>query len=677
MNNNYKSKFLFAFSFLITTSLFAQIPNAGFETWTSGSCTPLFTTYNYEDPNSWGTINVLTCQGGAFTTTKTADAHSGSYALQLSTISIFFQTAPGICATGTVNQTTQNIDGGFAINTRPSFLKGWYKYAPSGTDQFSVAVNFYTGAAISANVVGSGSFTTLAAANSYTEFTVPITYTSSATIDSAQITILCSYPDQNTAQAGSTAKVDDLFFVDCSSLNAANYSLVGPACTQSNGTITVNPAGGTRPYTYHWSNLATDSAITGLASGLYKLTLTDANGCVVNDSIQLNSVNTTFNLTVNATSTSCVSNTGTLKVIASGGTSPYTYHWGNGNLTDSISGLGAGNYPVTVTDSHGCTTTSSGTVSTNTGPSATDSTVNVLCFGDSTGQVIVTVSGGTAPLTYAWSNSDSTANISGLIAGTYTLTINDVNNCSFSLGANILQPASALTVNATVTNEECFGAATGSIILAPSGGTQPYSYVWNNLNNGNALINATSDLYIATVMDANHCVVVVTDSITQPSAINVVLSKVDASGAGNNGMVSAAVTGGTPAYTYVWNTLSTHDTITHLSPATYCVTVTDANHCSVVSCDSVSFTVGINVISKSTVKLYPNPASTTLTIEPGVDGKFRFSIFDLSGKAIAERTITGSTVNIDLRQYSEGLYTYRLINLSSGSVNGGKLQIVR
>ena len=678
MNNNYKSKFQFSLILmLISASLFAQIPNPGFENWTSGSCTPLFTTYNYNDPVSWGTINVLTCQGGAFTTTQSTDAHSGTYALQLTTVNVIIQTAPGICATGTINQNTQNIDGGFAINYRPSFLKGWFKYTPSGTDQFSVSVDFYTGTTISTNVIGSGSFTTSSTVGSYTEFTVPITYTSGAQVDSAQITILCSFPSQNTAQVGSTSLVDDLFFVDCSGFSAG-HTAVNPTCTQSNGSIEMIPAGGTSPFGYNWSNGLTVPSTTGLAAGPYKITVSDANGCTTVDSVLLTATNIPFTVTTSSTTTSCVSNTGTLSVAASGGNSPYTYLWANSNTNDTISNLGAGNIGVTVTDAHGCSTTATGVVTTSSGPSATDTVTNINCFGDSTGQVTVTVSGGAAPLSYAWSNNATTVSLSNVTAGTYTLTINDVNNCSFSLSADVVQPATALSVAATVTNEECNGASTGSIVLTASGGTQAYTYTWSNSTTANAITNLASNLYRATVTDGNGCSTIISDSVTQPAALSIVLTEIDASGAGNNGSVSAAVSGGTGSYVYVWNTTSTHDTITHLSPATYCVTATDANHCSVSSCDSVSFVLGLANITESIVKIYPNPASDLLLVDPNTtEGKFHFSIFDMNGKAVTDRTITAGRISIDLKQFAEGLYTYQFVNLSSGKIDSGKLQILR
>jgi hypothetical protein len=679
MRKIYGSRFftLFLLLFLSTTA-FAQIPNPGFENWTSGSCD--LGLYSYNNPNGWGSINVLTCPGGGFTCVEAnaANAHSGSHALELTTISIFSQIAPGIIATGVINQSTQNVDGGFALTTRPDKLIGWYKYLPVNPDTFSVFVDIFSGATTGL-VTGTGSISSPATVSTYTKFVVNIPYTSGLPSDSAKITILSS-PGQD-GQPGTKLYIDDLSFVSCAGF-AATATTVNASCNSATGSITLaTPVNGTAPYTYNWSNNSTDSLITNLSPGTYKVTVTDNNTCTALDSVVVSAVNTPFLLTGTNGVTSCTSNTGTVSVAASGGNSPYTYLWSNGATTAQLINLGPQTYSVTVTDSLGCTTAATDTVSTPNGPTASDTVTNILCFGATTGAIQVNVNGGTAPITYTWSpavTTDSAA--TSLAAGNYTVTITDHNNCSFLVSATITQPSSALSATASGTNPLCNGLSTGSASVSATGGTAPYKYTWTGGSDTTILQNLTAGTYIVTVTDTNQCSATASYTVTQPVQLAATVSVTSASSiSGSNGTASVSATGGTGAYVYNWSTTSSQDTITHLSPATYCVTVTDANFCSASACDSVGYLVnGINAISTAVIRIYPNPASNQLTIETNqADGKFMLTIYSLDGKMVEQQTIAGEKSTVLLNHLTDGLYTYQLRDVTSGNLNYGKLEILR
>jgi len=679
MENFYKSKFLLALLLLTTTITgFAQIPNAGFETWTSGSCD--LGIYSYNDATGWGDINSLTCPGGGFTCLEAgaAQAHSGSHALELTTVSIFGQTAPGICATGSINQNTQAVQGGFNLTTitHPDKLIGWYKYAPSPPDTFSISINVYSGATTGA-VIGSGSISGTAAVSNYTKFIVNIPYTGSGNGDSAQITIINSAGANG--QAGTTMYIDDLSLISCAGFGATPTT-VNATCNTTTGSITLGtPVNGTSPYVYNWSNGSTASSVSSLSPGTYKVTITDANTCVSTDSIVISETNVPF--TVNATggTTSCTSNTGTVTVSASGGNSPYTYHWANNSTGAQITGLGAGNYLVTVTDAHGCTTTASGAVTTPNGPTATDVVTNVACYNDSTGTVSVNVSGGTSPITYTWSNSATTANLSNVPAGTYTLVISDNNNCSFEVSATITQPT-ALVLTGSSTNLTCNNVNIGTAGVTVTGGTSPYTYAWNGGATSSSISSLGAGIYNVVVSDSNHCTASINDTVSQPAALTASIAVTNASNENaGDGTAILTASGGTGTLTYNWVTGATGDTITHLTYGTYCVTVTDANFCTVSACDSVGYgTVGINTISSATVKIYPNPANSQLTIETNTtDGKFAFVIYSLDGKLVEQKTITGEKSTLQLDQFATGFYTYQLKDMINGNINYGKLQIQR
>ena len=680
MENIYKSKFIAVLFLLITTTAFAQIPNPGFETWTSGSCDLGINTYN--DPTGWGSINVLTCPGGGFTCDEVnagANVHSGSHALELATISIFGQLAPGIIATGVINQTTQNVDGGFALTTRPDKLIGWYKYLPANPDTFSVSIDIFSGLT-TGTVIGTGSISGYSTVSTYTKFIVDIPYTSAATPDSAKITILSS-PGQN-GTAGTQMYVDDLAFVYCAGFAAAPTT-VNANCTQASGSVTLaTPVNGTAPYVYAWSNGSTASSLSSLVPGTYKVTITDNNTCTATDSVVVGAINTPFTVTPTNGTTSCNSNTGVVSVSASAGATPYTYLWSNTSTANSVTGLGAGNYLVTVTDNNGCTTSASASVATPNGPTAVDTVTNIKCYNDSSvSAVAVTVTGGTAPITYAWSNGTTTLSLTGVGAGTYTLTISDHNSCSYQVTATVTQPP-ALSLTGNATNILCHGGSTGTVSINATGGVQPYIYSWNTGSDTTYISGLPAGTYVATLVDSNLCTDSVSLSVTQPTAISLLFTTTNASSStASDGAIVATATGGTGTLTYSWVTGATADSISHLSTGPYCLTVTDANFCTASGCDSVGYsqgTNGITVVSSVSFKVYPNPASSQLTIESSsTDGKFEFNLYSLDGRLVEQTIVAGEKSIVLLNKLADGFYTYQLKDAVSGAINYGKLQIQR
>ncbi|MBI2967272.1 MAG: PKD domain-containing protein [Bacteroidetes bacterium] len=164
----------------------------------------------------------------------------------------------------------------------------------------------------------------------------------------------------------------------CPAINIS-ISSTNPTCGTNNGTISAAGSGGTSPYTYNWSTGGTTSTITGLGSGTFLVTVTDANGCSGSSSQALvasNAPAVTLSLTNASSSTAC---DGSATANVAGGTSPYTYLWSGGGTTSTKTGLCAGNHTVTVTDANGCTATSTGTVSYPTflGEQAGDSFLNL------------------------------------------------------------------------------------------------------------------------------------------------------------------------------------------------------------------------------------------------------------------------------------------------------------
>jgi len=276
---------------------------------------------------------------------------------------------------------------------------------------------------------------------------------------------------------------------------------------ESNGAATINPTGGTAPYTYLWSNAATTASVNTLAAGSYTITITDANDCTTSTDVLITEPQP---LRANASAThesSDGANDGTTSVTPQGGTAPYTYEWNNGETTPVLQNLVPGNYTVTVTDGNACTTTETVTVLTfqcsmiNT----QISTTNAECAGESSGSASVSVSGGQAPYTYSWSNGASTAAINNLPKGTYTVTVSDGQGCNIVKTAIINAPPPLVAVLSSKTNADCANVANGSATVVASGGVSPYRYVWSNASTGSTVQNLASGNYTVAVTDNNGC----------------------------------------------------------------------------------------------------------------------------------------------------------------------------
>jgi len=284
-----------------------------------------------------------------------------------------------------------------------------------------------------------------------------------------------------------------------------------------NGSAFVSVTGGTMPYSYVWSNGTTTANNPFLFAGAYTVTVTDANGCVIEDG---GTVTEPTPVALNATSTDITCNgdndrTATTNV--TGGTPPYTYLWSNGATTPSISGLAPGAYFVQVDDFFGCDDTLTIVI---TEPAVLlagiTSTVDVNCFGDATGAVSITVTGGTTPYSYVWSNGATSANLNGVIAGTYSVTVTDAHGCVTTAGpATLVEPAAALEATITSSiNVDCNGNNTGSADLDVTGGTSPYAYLWSDGQTTEDASGLFAGVATVTVTDAQGCVDIVSVTIT-------------------------------------------------------------------------------------------------------------------------------------------------------------------
>ncbi|MBI4646927.1 MAG: hypothetical protein HY738_10130, partial [Bacteroidia bacterium] len=388
----------------------------------------------------------------------------------------------------------------------------------------------------------------------------------------------------------------------------------------STGSATANPAGGTPGYSYLWTGGFITQTISNRPAGTYTVTVTDANGCTATATVTITQPVSGLTLTTSQTNVACFGNsTGSATVNPAGGTPAYSYSWSTSATTQAISNQPAGTYTVTVADASGYTASASVTITQPAAPlSAITNVTNLACFGEKNGAIDLVPSGGTPAYSYAWSNGATTQDISGLFAGTYTVTITDANNCTTTATATVSQPASALSLTTTQTNVACFGQATGSATANPAGGTPGYSYLWTGGLITQTINNLTAGTYWVTVTDNNSCSIVASVIITQPAgglSASISSSNVSCNG-GANGSADLTVSGGTPAYSYLWSSSQTNQDIINIPAGTYTVTVTDANSCTITSAATITQPVVLSLTMSGADPLCNGTCNGTATATP-------------------------------------------------------------
>lgn len=401
-----------------------------------------------------------------------------------------------------------------------------------------------------------------------------------------------------------------------------NHTATNVACNGGNtGAINITSVvGAPGPFSYSWSNSATTQNISGLTANSYTVTVTSSNSCTATKTINITEpsiliVNTT------ATQPNCYgANNGAITTSVSGGTSGYTYNWGGGITTQNRFGLGDGTYTVTVTDTRGCTAVSSKTITSPAQVTVVATPTQLNCMGGSTGAVVTTVSGGTGAYSYWWGAGITTANRSGVPAGTYNVTVTDANGCSNTASA-VINTYIPMTASHTQVNNNCYGDSIGSINLTVNNGLAPFGFTWSNGAVTEDLSNLKADTYTVTVSDNNGCSITRNANITQPSFpiyLNGTVSDATCGGY-NNGSINVSVSGGVSPYTFVWNDAVAAQNRTNLAAGSYSVTLIDNNGCQASNSYTVAAPAPIAIVA-STSNAACNGAATgsiTLTVTGG------------------------------------------------------------
>ena len=392
-----------------------------------------------------------------------------------------------------------------------------------------------------------------------------------------------------TATDANSCNISASFTV--TSPSAITSSVTGTNVTchgQANGTATLTVGGGTSPYSYSWSNFQATQNLSGLSGGTYYVIITDANGCTRRDSVIITEP-AAIVLGISSTNVNCNGGTnGTVTTTVTGGTNPITYLWSNNATTANLSGVGAGNYSVVITDGNGCTASASATITQPAALVLNGTVANVLCAGGNNGSIAITVNGGVFPYGYAWDNGATTQNLNNLTAGGYAVTVTDANGCSITASFNV-GGATPITSNVVGTNVTCHGQANGTATLTVNGGTTPYTFFWSNFQISQNISGLSGGTYYVVITDANSCTHRDSVIITEPAAIVVGISSTNVScNGGANGTVTTTVTGGTNPIHYLWSNNATTANLSNAGPGTYSVVITDGNGCTASASTTVT-----------------------------------------------------------------------------------------
>jgi len=353
--------------------------------------------------------------------------------------------------------------------------------------------------------------------------------------------------------------------------NSTNISCYG----LTDGSVSLNISGGTPPYVENWGGFNPNT----LAEGTYYYTVTDSNSCAFSDSASIIEPDSLY-YSAQTNHISCFGfDDGNVSLNINGGTPPYIENWG----TSDPLALSPGMHFYSISDTNGCFISDSVNILEPNELIVSITSTNITCYGGNNGTANLSISGGTSPYTENWYGFNPTA----LIAGTYTYTVTDTNNCFITDSITITQSQDSLTSSLTAINLSSCLAMDGSIDQNIIGGTPPYTYQWNNGDTTEDITNLMAGTYSVTTTDTNGCFTTATIYVDQPSdSLRLSLSTQDFNGyniacyGDTNGIISAITTGGQGLISFSWSNGDTTSTANNLSVGSFSVTVTDTAGCS-------------------------------------------------------------------------------------------------
>ena len=378
-------------------------------------------------------------------------------------------------------------------------------------------------------------------------------------------------------------------FNDNGTINVADVTITDETCGDQNGSIDLTIEGGTEPYNYSWSNGSANEDLTNIDGGSYSCVITDNNGCASNTDAIVGDISGDFAIIgFDLTNENCENSEGEINLTVTGGLTPYVFLWNNGETSEDLSGISAGNYIVTVTDDFGCEEQASGEIINNPNSIIIDDAVvtDENC-GNQNGAIDITYSGANEPATFAWSNGETTEDILSLASGNFNVIITDIYGCSITSDNYFVDNNTGgfEIESSNITNESC-GNSNGAIDISITGGETPYSFDWSNGAATEDLENLSAGTYSCIITDNAGCVITgfseTIINITNGTLISLESIENDECASGT-GSINITATGGEAPYSFLWNNGTTTEDIENLTAGIYFVTITDNTNCSITS----------------------------------------------------------------------------------------------
>ena len=428
--------------------------------------------------------------------------------------------------------------------------------------------------------------------------------------------------DGNSCTAIETIVINENTEVQLFLTSAQNVTCNG----SSNGTIEVNVVGGNGGYIYsiNGSPNSSNNTFTNLSAGQYAISTIDDLGCedtITVDIIEPSAIQVNL---ISQTNESCSgANDGSATFQANGGVGNFQYTLNTiTNSTGIFTNLSAGNYNVVVLDGNTCIEDFPFLInSTNPIIAQIDTQIEVDCFGNNNGTIQVSASGGNSNFTFnLGTQSNSTGFFQNLVAGNYTISITDGNNCQTTIAATISQPNEISPSLANSQNVDCFGENSGSFQIQASGGTGSYNFsIGNETNTTGIFENLNANTYNITITDENNCTSLIELELTEPAVLEITNNQstnINCFG-NNNGSINLGAIGGTGTLTFsLENESNTSGLFENLGANNYTISVEDENGCTT--------SIEIN-ITEPTVLTYEILQTNPIDCAGGNNGMIQFA----------------------------------------------------
>ena len=353
------------------------------------------------------------------------------------------------------------------------------------------------------------------------------------------------------------------------------------------GSIDCNLSGGNPPYDYSWSNGSSEAKLENVAAGDYSLSITDKNGCGLNQKYTIEQPTELTGYVNNKTDVLCNNEkTGSININVSGGVPGYDYFWSNGSISKDIDSLSAGNYSVKIVDRNNCSIIISEVIDE---PSLLTADIEVQnpisCFEGVDGVLFANIQGGVEPYSIIWYDPQHTLNnhssvIENLEEGIYQMEVYDANNCYRIDTLYLSAPQIPFESELQETHLSCFQSNDGRFDLNVTGGTPPFSFLWSDGANQQNRTGLSAGSYSVIITDSKSCVTHNNMVLLEPYEIKCSFNMKPVTCEGEeDGTLEFIPKGGTPPYSYYWSDGTLLEKASNLAQGIHSVLVTDANAC--------------------------------------------------------------------------------------------------